>query len=450
MGELLSFGLTILASIVLLGLSGFFSGSETALFSLSRTLVRRMERGSFSERAASRLLKTPQRLLSTLLVGNMFVNILLTSLLATIMARVVPRNGGLASVITIAVVWPLLMIFGELTPKTLAYNHAPVFARLAALPLLTVAWLTAPVRWLVRLAAQGVLTLLGQSDGPQWDVVTPDEVLAMLEVAEKNGTANSNERELVTHILRLGSIQAREIMVPRTEVVGIRDDATLAEAYAKARTRRHSRLPVYHDDLDDIWGILSMVDFPRWRDSEWMHKPLAQFRAKLEEARAASDSSVELPVYPVLLVPETVKVERLLNQMRESRAQIVVLVGEYGGTEGILTLNDILEEVVGQLTPSEKDDNLLMVGADGDLLVDGRISLRELAEQTGLPLVPNGSDTLGGYVMEHLGRLPRTGDVVQGPGCRLEVLRMAGRRVGTIRIFRTSGETDQALEGEST
>ena len=141
------------ALVVLLSFSGFFSGSETALLSLSRALARRMQSGSAGERAAAKLLSTPQRLLSTLLVGNMTVNVLLTSVSASLVAHWVTGGKGRVMAVNIAVVWPLLMVFGELTPKTLAYNHAPVFARMVSLPLTVCVWVTAPARELLRLAA---------------------------------------------------------------------------------------------------------------------------------------------------------------------------------------------------------------------------------------------------------------------------------------------------------
>ena len=434
MSGLLPYLPQIIAIVVLLALSAFFSAAETALFSLSRTQVHRFAEGRAGERAASRLLRTPQRLLSTVLVGNMTVNALLTSFCASAVGHLVQGDETWSTVLSIIVVWPLLIIFGEMTPKTVACNHSQAMARWMAPVLELLAWLTAPLRGLLRLAAQTVMWLLGRGEAAEWDNVTREEITAMMAVAAATGAADVEERELVRRILRLDTVRADDIMVPRTDVVGIRDSATLAEAFAKARERRRSRLPVYHEDLDDIWGVVSTMDLPRWRQSAWMQLPLSEWRAAADQQRRGKAPPEPLPVYPVLLIPETANVERLLTAMQEKQSRFAVLVGEHGGTAGILTMNDVIEELIGQISPRTADGRQDVIRVRDGYHVDGRLHLRDLAESLNLRLHSDEYDTVGGFVMERLGRLPRTGDEVVLDDCTFRVLRMAGRRVGTVRL----------------
>lgn len=445
MSGLLPYLPQFVAIAVLLSLSAFFSASETALFSLSRAQVHRFAEGWAGERAASRLLRTPQRLLSTVLVGNMTVNVLLTSLCASTVGDLVQGDETWSTVLSIIVVWPLLIVFGELTPKTVACNHSQAIARWVAMPLGLLAWLTAPVRGLLRLAAQTLMWLLGHGEAAAWDNVTREEITAMMAVAAETGASDVEERELVRRILRLDTVRASDIMVPRTDVVGIRDSATLAEAYAKARERRRSRLPVYHEDLDDIWGVVSTMDLPRWRQSQWLQAPLSEWRARADQVRRGKIPSEPLPVYPVLLIPETANVERLLMAMQEKHSRLAVLVGEHGGTSGILTMNDVLEELIGQVSPRTADGRQDVVRVRDGYHIDGRLHLRDLAESLDLQLHSDEYDTVGGFIMERLGRLPRTGDEVVLNDCTFRVLRMAGRRVGTVRL--TVVRTQAEIEG---
>ena len=411
---------------VLLLLSGFFSGSETALFSLNLSQARRLREGNRAERAASSLLGAPQRLLSTLLVGNMVVNIMLASLVASLTTRLMPEAGPWGAATAIAVSTLLLMVFGELTPKTLAVHHSLPFAVGVSRPLLLFSRVIAPVRWILRLVTTFLLHLCGQANVPGWGTLTHAELSATLAAGEATGATDAHERELVEHIMQLGVVQARELMVHRMDVVGVADSLTVREAFAKACSLRRSRLPVYHDNLDGIWGVISAVDQPRWRETKWMDMPLASLR---EQALAAPN---EGPVYQAHMAPETASIEKLLASMRELRTHFVVLVGEYGGTSGILTLDDILGELLGHLPSGLADVTTTEEG--GVVLADGRMPLRQINEAHDLDLQANGTDTLGGYVLERLQALARAGDEVSDGRYRFRVVRMSGRRIGMVHI----------------
>ncbi len=416
---------------VLLFLSGFFSGSETALFSLSRTQARRMRNGSVGERFATRLLRRPQQLLSTLLLGNMLVNIMAASLVASLARRFFGDRGvGVA----IAVSATLLLVFGEVTPKTLAVRHAAAFARAVSGPLWLFSRLVAPIRLAVGGLTALLLRFIGLRDVHGWGALTRDELRAALALGESHGATNVRERRIAEQILALSALDAHELMLPRTEVRGVEDSLSVAQAFEAACELGASRVPVYHEDLDDIWGFITVVDLPRWRDRPEFDRPLAAFRPLQHSAQSDPDRS---PVYPVHVFPETARIESLLVEMRRRQAQFAVLVDEYGGTAGVLTVDDILGELMGRV-PGDNGDaarseqRLDPVG--GAILVDGRTPLRSLNRRLPRPLSQRGADTVGGYVMEKLGRVPVAGDQVTDAGYRFTVLRMAGRRVGGIRI----------------
>ncbi len=414
---------------ILLALSAFFSGSETALFSLTRAQAKRMSEGTRLERAVHELLQQPQRLLSSILVGNMLVNVMLASVIGSLSGRLLAGRGiGAAIGITTA----LLLIFGEVTPKTIAVRHAAVLSRVAALPLLWFSRAITPIRVVLRGTIHVLLTLIGQSKVPGWGVLTQAEIAGMLAVGQATGATDENERALVEQILALDDVDARDAMVPRTEVRGVSSDLTLAQAYQKACEWRHSRLPVYDEDLDDIWGIVVVVDLPRWQDTDLMNQPLSTLRpAQGSSPDPAPETS---PVYPAYVVPETANIGQLLTTMQDLRAQLVVLVDEYGGTAGILTLDDILEEVIGRFSTREREDDVPFVPVEGGYLVDGHTHVRQLNRALDLELPQNGTDTVGGYAMELLGRLPRAGDVVDDGRYQFRVIKMAGRRIGALRL----------------
>jgi CBS domain containing-hemolysin-like protein len=426
---------------ILLLLSGFFSGSETALFSLTRVQVRRLHEGRGSERAAAALLRAPHRLLSSLLVGNMVVNIMFASVVASLTEQLFPEAESWAVAGAILTSTLLLMVFGELTPKTLAVHNPLPFALFISRPLLFFSKVISPIRWILKVVTSGLLHLVGQANVPGWGALTHAELAATLAAGEAVGATDAHERELVEHILKLGTVQAREIMVHRMDVVGLPDSLTVREAFAQACAQRRSRLPVYREGLDDIWGIVSTVDFPRWRDSELCDLPLAELRERVQAGERG------LPVYQAHMAPETVSVERLLANMRALRTHFVVLVGEYGGTSGILTLDDIMGELMGYL-PANLEGETTEPPEDGTIFADGRMLLRQLNEIHGVDLQTEEADTLGGFIHERLGRLARAGDEIVAGHHVLRVVRMSGRRVGMVHI-QTTEVVDEDGEDES-
>lgn len=420
--------LPYLASLaLLLCLSAFFSGSETALFSLSRTQARRMSRGTRPEQRATQLLDDPQHLLSTILIGNLLVNIAIASIIASLSQRFLQGHGVLVAILISSAA---LLIFGEVTPKTIAAGRSRAFAAFVAIPLSWLSYALAPFRILLRWTSDRILRLFGVRMGSGWTDVTRDEIDAMLALGVSSGIASKQERQLAQRILDLPEIDAHSLMVPRTDVDGLDDTETLREAYRTLCERQRSRMPVFADNIDQTWGFLSLADLPRWRDSGQMGRPLSDWRPADSQHPTAASS----PVYPVSLVPEGASVERVLGTMRERGTQLVLLLDEYGGTAGLLTMHGILAELLGYLSPQHEAGHKAIVRSGNQLRVDGKMPVRELNRELQPPITAGEADTVGGYVTAQMERIPRAGDKMQDDNYGYRVVQMTGRRVGVVEI----------------
>ena len=326
---------------ILLCFSAFFSGSETAMMSLSKPQIKRMEHGDGAEPLVFRLLKDQQHLIATILVGNMFVNTLLTLLcailtnrIATMIINAVNETSSqdhqaqelAAILLNVVIVTPLIMVFGELTPKSVA------------------------IQWCLFIPRDS-----------HWGMLTQAEVDATLTASVENGSASPPARELLGRIFKFNDITATEIMVPRTIIEAIDDSLTLREAFTKIKDSPHGTIPVYHEDLDDIWGVAIFTDYPKWINHPDSGKKLADFRQQLESGNATED----LPVYSIDFIPPTLKISKVLEQMKSKPNRVSVVVGEYGGTLGILTINSILDEIIGRFSATGKDTNKIELNADG-------------------------------------------------------------------------------------
>jgi len=415
--------------VVLFGLSAFFSASETALFSLSRARAQRLgENGGATGRAIASLLSMPRRLLITILVGNMVVN---TAVASVIAAMVTTHLGDSGVAAAIAITTLLLLLFGEVTPKTLAVRHAEAVARAVALPLLGFSKLIYPVRCVLRYITNLLLGLLRLGHIESENLLTRREVAAAIEVGEESGAIDPHEAEIVARIFELPSMAARELMVPRTEMVCVTDDTTVEDALALAQRTHRSRLPVCTQNADDIWGIFDVRDLPAWRSKGIWKQTIREFVA----ARDALPKPPLRPlVRPAVFVPESRRLGDLLRDMREGGSHMVILLDEYGGTAGLVTLRDLVDEMVGGVLSRNAEPRRLCRKGDGCIQVLGEARVRDLNDELGLELPVDRADTIGGYVLDLVGELPKPGAEVADEHFTYRVLRLRGRRIGAVEI----------------
>ena len=408
--------INLLIMAALLGLSGFFSASETALFSLRRVDLRNLERSSgFVNGLILKLRSDTQGLLTTVLFGNMLVNVLYFCLAAaaatsapTQAAALAVGLGSLASII----------ICGEVVPKAVAVAIPLRFSTVAAAPLFFFHKTILPVR--KALAAVTKLSAAVSGGGEQAAYVTPEELQLLIRATGERGQIAVTERDMMHEIMEFGETRVREVMLPRVDVVAVEADDDAAEVRRLVVETNITTMPVYDDDIDNIIGVVSAPD------------------VLLSDSQRIRDH-----VRPVsLFVPETARIEMVLHQFRERRCQFGIVVDEYGGFAGILTLEDIVEEIVGDISDEfdvEEAEPVRQVGPDSFVL-SGGLSIRDWGELFGLDLDLAEVETLGGFIALRLGRLPNEGESVTLGNLTFTVRKVSRRRVTEVLIERVNGD----------
>ncbi len=401
---------------LLLLLSAFFSGSETALLAANKLRLRQMdEEGSRRAGLIRRLLEEPGRVLTALLVGNNIVNVAATVLATAILVELWGRaRGPIYALVGMTI---LLLVVGEITPKTFAAKHADRVALLVARP---VSWLTtllSPVIRVLSLLSNVLVRPLGGRVNLTSPLVTEEEIRLLVKVGEEEGVIQEDEREMIHSIFEFGDTVVREVMVPRIDMVCAADTDTVADALRVVRAEGHSRLPVYHESIDQIVGIVHVKDLLTYVQD-------GREQAAVKEAARAA-----------FFIPESKPLDGLFREMRRKKAHMAIVVDEYGGTAGLVTIEDLLEEIVGPILDEyDVEEKLLEIVNERVTLVDGRVSLEEVNEQLGLDLPVGDVDTVGGFVYARLGRVPAQGESVTTDGVELFVERLEGHRIARVRI----------------
>lgn len=421
--------------VALLALNGALAAAEIAVVSVRRAHLHALaEEGSTAARQVLRLLEEPSRLLATIQVGVTLATFFTSAVgavslaepLASLLQRL-PIGEQEASAIALVVVTVGLsfasIVLGELVPKTLAVQHAERLALAAALPLAWLARITAPVVWLLSGATTLVLRAVGVAYPGHVPSVTREELLTLLDVAAREGTVSREEARLVEDAFEFGEITVRTVMVPRVDMITVPATMPLEQAVESFFRTGLSRLPVVGSSPDDIRGILYIKDVFRivWQQPDARLSPCYRF------AR------------PALYVPEHTPARQALRLLRLRRTKIAIVVDEFGGVAGLVTLEDLLERIVGEIADEfDPDYEPLREIEPGVLEVDGRVSLDELLDWLDLDEEELGvefeAESVGGAIIESLGRFPAVGDVVQLGPLRLEVRSMEGHRVRLVRV----------------
>lgn len=399
----------LLGLVVLLILSGFFSGSETALLALDRMRVKYLQqkRQPGADRLAT-LLESPDRLLGGILVGNNLVNIA-ASVVAT--GLLVRHFGDRGEWLTILILTPVLLIISEVCPKTYAAQYPEKVSFLVLRPIMAVLWLLSPVVRIVILVS-GLLTGLLRGRAEEENLpLSEDEIRSIIQVGEESGVVAAEQRRMLHGIFDLTETRVRDVMLPRTEVVGIAAGADFREILEIVRNSGHSRFPVYNESLDQIVGIIHSKDVLAFAD------------------RPEQFSLVDNCRKP-FFAPESKRVGVLLQTFRKKREHLAIVVDEYGGVEGIVTLEDVVEEIVGEIHDEydieEVDFRQLETRK---YLVDGAVSLRTVNRRFHLALPEEHVTTLAGYLLQLMGKIPAEGDRCEAEGVLFSVRRMDGRRI---------------------
>ncbi len=436
---------------LLLMCSSFFSGSETALTALTMTQIQRL-RGDKkkSSSAIIHFLDEPRRLFITVLFGNTLVNMAFVSITGMLIYYnlFMGKNPGLAYLVAIVLQTLLLLIFGEITPKTYAIKHSERVARMVARPLLFFSRLIFPFRKALRYFTDILLlSLFGVKSMHEQTPLTSEEIRAIVKTTEEQGALHGEEGEIIHNIFELHDIYAKEAMVPRTEMVCVDVSKKIHEAFAMAKEAGYSRLPVYRENIDNICGIFYIKDLPRWKGLkiEGLNGKgiedltIEDFLSKSNMLNKLNPGNENTLIRPPLFTIKSKKIGSLMREMTRERQQMAILLDEFGGVIGLITVEDIVEEVLGEIFDEyDKVSELTITRNPRDpysVLIPGFVSLRSVNRRLKLKLDLSVADTLGGYVVSLFGSIPGEGDVINdiSNNIEFEILRMDGTRVDLVR-----------------
>ena len=414
----------VIIVLVIVSIGGFFSGSEMALVSLREDQVQSLAKRGKRGATAARLAADPNRFLSavqigvtlaTLVTGAYGADTLVTAFRSWLAAQGLSKDVAepLAFAVVTACITFVSLVLGELAPKRLALQRAAPLALFAAPLLERIARLARPVVWLLSISVNVVVRLLGGDPRQNRQRMTEQEVR---ELVAGTSAISQDERRIVGEVFDAGKRQIREVLRPRTEVEFLAAGATVGEAAQIAASVPYSRLPVYQDSYDNVIGFVHIRD---------LLGPGAPDRSTL----------VEQVVRPIKFLPISKTVLAALSEMRRDRAHMAIVADEYGGTAGIVTLEDLVEELIGDITDEYDTAQAAATKLPrGEVEVDGLLNLDEFAEQTGIELPEGPYETVAGYVLAALGELPAAGDSVKVPGYTIMVTEMDGRRIARLRV----------------
>ena len=419
--------LNIVMVVVFVLIGGAFSGAEIALVSLRESQVRTMAEHGRRGQAVQRLLSDPNRFLAAVQVGvtlaGFFSAAFGASTLSQPLARWLESRGvseGLAGTLALVLVTIgisyLSLVVGELTPKRLALQRAEGFALVVAAPLNAIAKLFRPLIWLLSKSTDVLVRLLGGDPKVSGEAISQEELRDLVAAHE---SLSSDERRLIDEVFRAGEREVREVMTPRTEVAFLEASMTASRAAKLVADSNWSRFPVVGRDEDDVVGFVHVRDL---------------FLPNHQAGRAATVGDL---AREVKRLPGTAGVLKALSEMRRDNQHLAIVVDEYGGTDGIVTLEDLIEEVIGEIY-DEYDAEVGPEGGEqppgGPREIDGLLNLDDFTEATGLQLPEGPYETVAGYVLAELGRLPEVGDTVEVEGRTLTVVELDGRRISRILV----------------
>lgn len=427
----------ILLLVVLLLLSGLMSGSETALTALGEWKIRQIREEGLDPSGAFALLQAqPTRFITTLLIGNNLVNIAATALVTQIsiqLSRDVGFSESLAVGYATGVMTLLVLVFGEITPKSFAVHNAVGFSRLVIRPVWILSVVLYPVGRFFTWLTTGILRAL-RLESTSTPLVTENELRLMLRSAEESGVIEAQEERMIKGIIDLEETVVREVMTPRVDVVALDEDASLEELLAQVTEHGFSRLPVYAGSIDDVRGIAYARDL-----LPYLGHPEALATTRVGDLMGA-------PQY----VPETLSVLNLMRDMRQRKVHLAVVVDEFGGTSGLITLEDIIEEITGEIydETDEEEDAAVQALADGSYRIQGSANLEEVGETLRMVFEDEGEyDTLAGFLIARFGSIPQVGDALDYGGAHFQVTEGDERRVSTVYVSleqrETAGEEDE-------
>lgn len=401
---------------ILLVMSGFFSMSETALMALSKIRIRHMvDEGVKGAKLVEKLSEDPSKLLGAILIGNNIVNIGASALATSIAVKAIGESGvGLVTILMTI----LVLIFGEITPKSIAKQKSEKVALRVSKPINVVVKLFRPFIAIFTAISGVFIKLLGGDPKATEPFITEEELKTMVGVSEEEGVLENVEKEMIFNVFGFADAQVKDVMVQRVDVVAVDINATYDEVINIIKVEQFSRIPVYNQNIDDVIGILNVKDLiiasqseEYFKVSDYMREPYYTFEFK--------------------------KVTELFKEMKKSRNHMAVVLDEYGGNVGIVTIEDLIEEVVGEIEDEyddEQDSDIIVIKED-EYIVDGSARLDHIGDLIGVSMESEEFDSIGGLIIGELGRFPEQNEEVKVNSIRFVVEEIDKNRIKKVRIF---------------
>jgi len=419
----LTFWLELLLFILLLGFSGFFSSSETAMFSLNSVQLEQMRQaGNPNIGLIERLLHEPRRLIVTILIGNEFVNVAASVISA---AMVIQLFGAENKLLNLLIMIPILLVIGEITPKTLAIRNNIAFASFESRPIAMFARIITPIRWAVRIVSEWITTLLIGKERSPGNIITEDMVRTLAHEAVGDGVLDHTEARFIDRIFELGEKTLEDLLTPRVEINFIPVDSPSSEILRVLQQTRQSRFPVYGEHRDDIIGILHTRDL--------LNFDLGQ----LEADRKRFLRLLRRPYF----VPESKPALELFDSFRETKRSFALTVDEFGGITGLVTMEDLLECIFGDIpSPSDETDQFrIQELGENRYSVEGAMLLEEFNKKFDALLAEAEMETLGGFVLHTFGELPLEGAVIDIDNFKFTAAKVAQNRIVELYVEQLPG-----------
>ena len=405
----------IISLVILIALSSFFSMSETALMSLSKIRLRHMvEAGVPGAELVEKLTEDPNRLLGTILIGNNVVNIG-ASAMATVLATNIFGNGGVG--IATGIMTILVLIFGEITPKSIAKQKSESVALKVARPIEFLVIIFKPLVYIFTAISSMFIRILGGDPSEAKSFITHEELKTMVGVSEQEGVLENDEKEMIFNVFEFADLQVKDVMVQRVDIVSVDKEASYDEVMDVIKNERFSRIPVYNQTIDNIIGVLNIKDL-----------------ATIENLRA--DFNVSKYIREPFYTFEFKKIVELFKEMKKTRNHIAVVLDEYGGTVGLVTIEDLVEEIVGEIEDEyDEEKNPVEVITENEYLVEGSLRLHDISDLIGINIDSEEFDSVGGLMIEDLGRMPEEQEEVIVNNIRFIAEEIEKNRIKKVRMI---------------
>lgn len=405
----------VLLIILLIG-SGFFSASETALMSLSKIKMRHMEEdGLKGAKLVSTLIEDSNRLLTSILIGNNIVNIAATSITTSLFTAMLGAQGV---AIATGLMTVLVLIFGEITPKTISANNPEKASLVVAKPIKFFVTILTPIVWIFNIITKVIFKLFGVDDKGVKPFITEEELKTMVNVSHEEGLLEMEEREIINNVFEFGDMQAKEAMVQRLDIVAIDMEDSYEEIIDLFKTEKLSRMPVYEETIDDIIGILNIKDIIFLSDEEIENFDIKKY---MREA---------------FFTYEFKKITQLLEEMKKDKSQMAIVVDEYGGTAGLITIEDLVEVIVGDIEDEyDEEEDEIQVISPNEFLVDGSTKISDVNEILNIELESEEFDSIGGYIIGYIRHIPEENEIIEMDNIKFNIESVDKNRIKKIRIM---------------